>query len=133
MLGLGDFKRAVSSLSFSKTDGGTYLVSVDDSPDNLLSVWDWQREAKQVSMMTMCSSEKVVCVEWHPVEDGAIVTCGRSVNTLIIHVIDDHHCQGPCQLLADRSVLHHHVTKDWSLGSQRQAKIFHKLGIFEHW
>ena len=64
-------------MSFSKTDGGVYLVSVDDSPDNLLSVWDWQRETKTVAMMTTVSSEKVVCVEWHPVEDGAIVTCGR--------------------------------------------------------
>ena len=84
MSGMGEFKRAVSSLSFSKTDGGTYLVSVDDSPDHLLTVWDWQRGAKQIE--SKCTSETVVSVEWHPVEDGAIVSCGRSVPTLSISI-----------------------------------------------
>ena len=47
--GMGEFKRAVSSLSFSLTDGGTYLVSVDDSPDHFLSVWDWNRSVSPLS------------------------------------------------------------------------------------
>ena len=46
--GMGDFKRAVSCLSFSRTDGGTLLASVEDSPDHLLAVWDWARGNKQI-------------------------------------------------------------------------------------
>ena len=77
VLGVGDFRRAVSSLSFSRTDGGEYLVSVDDSPDHVLCVWDWSRGVKQVE--SKCSSETVVSAEFHPVEDGTIVSCGRLV------------------------------------------------------
>ena len=72
---MGDFKRAVSSLSFSRTDGGTYLVSVDDTPDHLLSVWDWARGVKQIE--SKCTSEMVVSAEFHPMEDGCIVSCGK--------------------------------------------------------
>ena len=45
---MGDFKRAVSCLTFSRTDGGTFLASVEDSPDHLLAVWDWARGNKQI-------------------------------------------------------------------------------------
>ena len=57
------------------TDGGTYLVSVDESPEHLLSVWDWAKGVKQIE--SKCSSETVVSAEFHPVEDGCVVTCGK--------------------------------------------------------
>lgn len=72
---MGEFKRAISCLSFSKTDGGIFLVTVDDSPEHLVSVWDWARSARQIE--SKCTSETVVAAEFHPMEDGVIVTCGK--------------------------------------------------------
>ena len=74
-LGIGEFKRAISCLSFSRTDGGIFLVTVDDSPEHLVSVWDWARSSRQIE--SKCTSETVVAAEFHPMEDGVIVTCGK--------------------------------------------------------
>ena len=67
--------RAVSCLSFSKTDGGSYLVSVDETPEHNLTVWDWARSTRQLD--SKVSSDTVVSAEFHPTEDGCIVTCGK--------------------------------------------------------
>jgi len=75
VLGLGEFKRAISCISFSRTDGGTFIVGVDEAPDHNIVVWDWHKGFKQ--MESKCSSETVVAVEFHPMEDGSIITCGK--------------------------------------------------------
>jgi len=75
VLGLGEFKRAISCISFSRTDGGTFIVGVDESPDHNIVVWDWQKGIKQIE--SKCTSETVVAVEFHPMEDGSIITCGK--------------------------------------------------------
>ena len=40
-----------------------------------MTVWDWARGARQVE--SKCSSDTVVSAEFHPTEDGCIVTCGK--------------------------------------------------------
>merc|ERR1719342_1258702 len=75
VLGLGELTRAVSCLSFSKTDGGSYLVSVDETPEHNLTVWDWARSTRHLD--SKVSSDTVVSAEFHPVEDGLIITCGK--------------------------------------------------------
>lgn len=43
VIGMNDFELAVCCLSFSKADGGSLLVAVDEAPDHIISVWDWQK------------------------------------------------------------------------------------------
>lgn len=43
IIGMNDFEVAVCCLSFSKADGGSLLVAVDDAADHMISVWDWQK------------------------------------------------------------------------------------------
>ena len=73
--GAGEFKRAISCLSFSRTDGGSFLASLDETPEHRLTVWDWARGVRQLE--SSCSSDTVVAAEFHPTEDGCIVTCGK--------------------------------------------------------
>lgn len=40
---MNDFDLAVCCLSFSKADGGSLLVAIDEAPDHNISVWDWQK------------------------------------------------------------------------------------------
>lgn len=75
VLGVGELQRGVSCLSFSLTDGGAQLAIVDDGQDKTLSVWDWQQEAKQTE--NKAATETVVDVQWHPLDKGALMTCGR--------------------------------------------------------
>lgn len=41
IIGINDFTNSVTSISFSKADGGSLLVAIDDSPDHAISVWEW--------------------------------------------------------------------------------------------
>jgi microtubule-associated protein-like 1/2 len=75
VLPAGGLARAVACLSFSKTDGGVFLAAVEEGPEHTLAVWDWARNARAAEARS--SSETVVALEFHPVEDGAVVTCGR--------------------------------------------------------
>lgn len=43
VIGMGEFDLSVCCLSFSKADGGTLLLAVDEAPDHNISVWDWQK------------------------------------------------------------------------------------------
>lgn len=43
VIGVNEFVNSVCCLSFSKADGGSHLVAVDESPDHIISVWDWQK------------------------------------------------------------------------------------------
>lgn len=43
VIGVNDFDISVCCISFSKSDGGSLLVAVDDAPDHTISVWDWQK------------------------------------------------------------------------------------------
>jgi echinoderm microtubule-associated protein-like 1/2 len=76
ILGLGDFERAVSSLAFSKADGGNQLCVIDDSNDHVISLWDWQTEHKVTE--TKSSTDPVIAVEFHPLDENSIVTCGKN-------------------------------------------------------
>lgn len=43
VIGGGDFSGAINCLSFSRADGGSMLAAIDDSPDKIISVWEWQK------------------------------------------------------------------------------------------
>ena len=34
-----------------------------------------------------CASETVVCVEFHPVQEGSIISCGKGIHRLFITII----------------------------------------------
>ncbi|XP_019716941.1 echinoderm microtubule-associated protein-like 2 isoform X1 [Hippocampus comes] len=76
MLGFGVFDRAVTCLSFSKSNGGSFLCAVDDANDHILSVWNWQKE-KQLADVK-CSNDSVLAAVFHPMDANLIVTCGKS-------------------------------------------------------
>ncbi|XP_073682832.1 echinoderm microtubule-associated protein-like 1 isoform X5 [Garra rufa] len=76
ILGTGFFDRALVCLSFSKSNGGSWLCVVDDSNDHILSVWDWQREERLAEVK--CSNESVFAADFHPTDANIIVTCGKS-------------------------------------------------------
>ncbi|KAE8584882.1 hypothetical protein XENTR_v10021146 [Xenopus tropicalis] len=76
VIGVGSFERAVTCLSFSKTDGGSLLCACDESGDHVLSVWQWQRENKITEVK--CSTEPVLATIFHPTEPNLIITCGKS-------------------------------------------------------
>jgi len=79
VIGLGEFEKSINCLAFSKADGGSLLVVVDDAPDHNLSLWDWQKNDKGIKIgETKCSSDLVVAVEFHPMERYWFVTCGKS-------------------------------------------------------
>lgn len=46
IIGNGEFTGAINCLSFSRSDGGSLLAAIDDSPDKTISVWEWQRGDK---------------------------------------------------------------------------------------
>ncbi|XP_050538023.1 echinoderm microtubule-associated protein-like 2 isoform X2 [Daktulosphaira vitifoliae] len=78
VLGLGEFERSISCLSFSKADGGTLLCAIDEGNDHNISVWDWQKNDKGHKITeTKCSMDTVVAAEFHPLERNQIVTCGK--------------------------------------------------------
>lgn len=43
IIGVGDFAGSVNCVSFSQADSGTFLVAIDDAPDKMISVWEWQK------------------------------------------------------------------------------------------
>ncbi|KAM4642300.1 echinoderm microtubule-associated protein-like 2 isoform 2-T2 [Discoglossus pictus] len=76
VIGVGSFERAVTCLNFSKFDGGSLLCACDESGDHVLSVWQWQREAKVTEVK--CSTEPVLAAIFHPTDPNLIITCGKS-------------------------------------------------------
>ncbi|XP_074659724.1 echinoderm microtubule-associated protein-like 2 [Tubulanus polymorphus] len=82
IIGLGEFERGVSCLSFSKADGGQYLSVVDESNEHILSIWEWQKSEKGHKITeTKCSQEAVLAGEFHPFEKNQIITCGKNMLT----------------------------------------------------
>lgn len=43
IIGVGEFEKSVCCISFSKADGGSLLMAVDEAQDHIISVWDWQK------------------------------------------------------------------------------------------
>ncbi|XP_057199759.1 echinoderm microtubule-associated protein-like 1 isoform X2 [Triplophysa rosa] len=76
VLGTGFFDRALVCLSFSKSNGGSWLCVVDDSNDHMLSVWDWQRQERFAEVK--CSNESVFAADFQPTDANIVVTCGKS-------------------------------------------------------
>ncbi|XP_041850692.1 echinoderm microtubule-associated protein-like 2 isoform X2 [Melanotaenia boesemani] len=76
VIGTGVFDRAVTCVSFSKSNGGAFLCAVDDANDHILSVWNWQKE-KQLADVK-CSNDSVLAAVFHPMDTNLIVTCGKS-------------------------------------------------------
>ncbi|CAB1423818.1 unnamed protein product [Pleuronectes platessa] len=76
VLGMGVFDRAVTCVTFSKSNGGAFLCAVDDANDHVLSVWNWQKE-KQLADVK-CSNDAVLGAVFHPTDANLIVTCGKS-------------------------------------------------------
>lgn len=79
VIGMGEFQVAVNCLSFSRCDGGALLVAIDDAPDKIISVWEWQRGEKGHRVTeTRCSVDTVVSAEFHPLERNQIITIGKA-------------------------------------------------------
>ncbi|CAH0560977.1 unnamed protein product [Brassicogethes aeneus] len=79
IIGMNDFDVSVCCLSFSKADGGTLLLAIDESPDHTISVWDWQKGESGCKITeTKCSVDTIVAAEFHPLDRNTIVTCGKS-------------------------------------------------------
>ncbi|XP_077467311.1 echinoderm microtubule-associated protein-like 2 isoform X1 [Stigmatopora argus] len=76
VLGMGSFERAVTCVSFSKSNGGSFLCAVDDANDHILSVWNWQKEKRLADVK--CSNDSVLGAAFHPMDAELIVTCGKS-------------------------------------------------------
>ncbi|XP_039596876.1 echinoderm microtubule-associated protein-like 1 isoform X5 [Polypterus senegalus] len=76
VIGTGFCDRAVTCVSFSKSNGGSNLCMVDDSNDHILSVWDWQKVERLADVK--CSNEAVFAADFHPTDANIIVTCGKS-------------------------------------------------------
>jgi echinoderm microtubule-associated protein-like 1/2 len=43
IIGVGEFTGSVNCVSFSRADSGSLLCAIDDAPDKIISVWEWQR------------------------------------------------------------------------------------------
>ncbi|XP_055535670.1 echinoderm microtubule-associated protein-like 2 isoform X2 [Wyeomyia smithii] len=79
VIGMGEFTGAINCLSFSRADSGTILAAIDDSPDKIISIWDWQKKenGKRITE-TKCSVDTIVAVEFHPLDKGQIITIGKN-------------------------------------------------------
>ncbi|XP_075233880.1 echinoderm microtubule-associated protein-like 2 isoform X2 [Lycorma delicatula] len=78
IIGIGEFERSISCVSFSKADGGSLLCAVDEANDHNISIWDWQKGDKGHKITeTKCSVDTVVAAEFHPLDKNCIVTCGK--------------------------------------------------------
>ncbi|XP_061619079.1 echinoderm microtubule-associated protein-like 3 isoform X2 [Phyllopteryx taeniolatus] len=75
-IGLGTFQRGVGSVAFSTVDSGAFLCVIDESNEHMLSVWDCARGSKQAEVKT--TTETVLAVDFHPSDNGNIITCGKS-------------------------------------------------------
>uniref|UniRef100_A0A182RKT3 WD_REPEATS_REGION domain-containing protein n=1 Tax=Anopheles funestus TaxID=62324 RepID=A0A182RKT3_ANOFN len=79
MIGCGEFTGAINCLSFSRADSGNILAAIDDSPDKIISIWDWQKkDGGRKITETKCSVDTVVAVEFHPLDKGQIITIGKN-------------------------------------------------------
>ncbi|KAJ3659306.1 hypothetical protein Zmor_011002 [Zophobas morio] len=79
IIGMNDFDVSVCCLSFSKADGGSLLLAVDEAPDHIISIWDWQKGDNGHKITeTKCSVDTIVAAEFHPLDRNIIVTCGKS-------------------------------------------------------
>lgn len=66
-------------MSFSRADAGSLLVAIDDAPDKIISVWEWQKGEKGNRITeTKCSVDTIVAAEFHPLDRNQIVTAGKS-------------------------------------------------------
>ncbi|XP_077868401.1 77 kDa echinoderm microtubule-associated protein-like [Saccoglossus kowalevskii] len=79
IIGINDFDRAVCCVSFSKSDGGSHILAVDDANDHVLSVWEWNKGEKGSKLSeTKSSNDTVLGAEFHPMDSKQMVTCGKS-------------------------------------------------------
>lgn len=79
IIGMNDFDLSVCCLSFSKADGGSLLLAIDEATDHNISIWDWQKGENGYKITeTKCSVDTIVAAEFHPLDRNTIVTCGKS-------------------------------------------------------
>jgi microtubule-associated protein-like 1/2 len=53
-------------------------VAVDEGSEHTMTVWDWQRSERGSKITeTKCATETVVAADFHPLEAGVIVSCGK--------------------------------------------------------
>ena len=77
IIGIGNFERSVVCLSFAK-DGSNHLVAVDEGSDHTMTVWEYQgNQANKISEAKCSNKETVIAAEFHPLDSGVIVTCGK--------------------------------------------------------
>lgn len=79
VIGSNEFTNSVSCVSFSQADSGSMLLAIDDGPDKIISVWDWQKgENGRKITETKCSVDTVVAAEFHPLDRNQIITIGKN-------------------------------------------------------
>lgn len=79
VIGSNEFSNSVNCVSFSQVDNGSYLLAIDDGPDKIISVWEWQKgENGRKVTETKCSVDTVVAAEFHPLDKNQIITIGKN-------------------------------------------------------
>lgn len=78
VIGMNDFERGVCCVSFSKVDGGKHLLTVDESNEHVMFVWDISKDKHHKITKSKTSGDPVTQCEFHPSEENSIVCCGKS-------------------------------------------------------
>lgn len=80
VIGISHFSGPITSLSFSNNDKGSWLVSIEEIAEKIITVWDWQSsESGRVVSEAKCSVDPIVTVEFNPLDRSQIVTAGKSL------------------------------------------------------
>lgn len=78
VLGYGEFNGPINCISFSHGEEISLITATEDSPDRMISVWDWQKGDKGLKLTeTRCSRDAIVAVEFHPQDHNQIITVGK--------------------------------------------------------
>lgn len=83
MIGIGNFLGAVICLSFSNSDKGSLLISIEDNAEKILTVWDWQTAETGLKLLeTKCSIDPIIVVEVNPLDKNQIIIAGKLLTFL---------------------------------------------------
>lgn len=78
VIGSGEFTGSINCISFSRADGGTLLTAIENSPERIISVWEWQKGERGLKITeTRCSLDTIIAAEFHPLDRNQIITVGK--------------------------------------------------------
>ncbi|GAB6029719.1 hypothetical protein CHUAL_005440 [Chamberlinius hualienensis] len=76
IIGLNDVDNGIVALSFSYKNLGQHLLIVDDSPDHMITVWNWK--SKRLLSKSSIQRQKIAGGQFIPKDDALVVTYGES-------------------------------------------------------